>query len=916
MNLRLQLLAVFVACCAPVLAFADNSFDLEYQAGPNNVRIQYAADKYLIKFTTNDQDVNEFPGKVKYMSFPQKAQSHVWPKNIQFTAQKNPTQGKTAGTFIIAHDEDKELDYLHLNANGYTASFPFPEGTDFPKKIDARMDTIRFYGRAAQVITIHNVEANSVYCIVFLEGHFYVVVGMNVRPKDVKSIHFTDKPDPNLPSLTWPLEGPVKINGKDYELNQFPDGHAAISRSGDQLAHEIADAIGGNDNEETEIEPSKALVKVEPGAYNAEAILSRDEIVKFQVPDVSGDHPVSLKTLIERDFEVIRGSSSSDANYEYYGKELEIAAAALMMKQSGGVRVLGRAGTGKSHFTKVLIAYLLNRSQSPEFKDRIYLRINSSSLQAGTKYTGMFEARVYALKMLAERVPLVLVVDEIHTLIGAGTSASHPNDFFQIIKDELAEGKIKIIGNTTDAEWERNFSGDAAMVRRFPVTVKIEEPPREKMLGIARTFLAERYKDTKIQISDEVITQISAIASRFNPLGANPDKTIQLLDFVMAYTASQNQSEVAAASLLDVASLRYNYNLNELTADKISTRVANLNTEMDKKLIGLARAKQLIQQAVADHFFHQINGESSKPTAMLAYGKRGTGKTTLGRALADGLGFRFTRMMMSEFALPSSADDFKTKLGLALQANPFHVVLFDEVEKAHPLVQQTLLRILDEGVFDAHLSKIHNQSPLTEVDASKAIFFAATNAGQAIADKPAEEKTFEDIAESEGLNRYVLDRFGTFVPVETPTTDTVQVILKNKLEEKLQAFTGLGRKVQINNEEVMKYLMKQVSPEDRAKLSVGFVSYTPAGGTANADLSVRSLERQLLEISQMVSLYFVKNPNATEVSIRIENGKLVVGDVVINLPAPLPEKKVLNLPGQLLRARYGGFAACQVIHLQ
>lgn len=608
--------------------------------------------------------------------------------------------------------------------------------------------------------------------------------------------------------------------------------------------------------------------------YDALDLLNNPKIKEIKVQ--SFDKEISLDQFVKERLHVITEAEGSyQQEYEYFKDSISKSIDALLMHKGGGVRVTGRPGTGKSHFARTLVSYILSRPVAKRLHDRIYIEISAADLVSGRGTIGPTEAKIDALKKLSAVVPVVLILDEMHTLVGAGSHRDNQNDFFQYIKSELAEGRIKIIGTTTDLEWKQFFSHDRAMLERFPVHVNIEEPSPEKLLPIMQNFASQHPAFRSVKISQPALQKIIQLATHFDPIGANPRKAIRLLDFALAHAENHGLSEITPENLDEIASALYNFDLQQLQPDMIRKNLTQLEAFMNQRLIGLQAAKQKVILAASDYFLNNIERDNTKPKSILLYGNKGTGKTTFVKSFADGLNFGFTRISMGRYQSPSDVEAFKTAVAQAIQSKPFHAILLDEIEKADPRVQQGALEILDAGRFQAQLAKTHmGLGNLTDIDASKAIFFAATNAGSSAISDIAGIADFEKAAEADGLDRFVLDRFDTYIGIPNPNQHQIHDILVSKWSIVKDVFKKSGREISADPNEIAQYLTRSIEKNYDTQKSLGF--QTADSGDNSQLKSVRVLERELKELSERISFFVINNPSEKQISVSVVGGKIVI----------------------------------------
>jgi len=621
--------------------------------------------------------------------------------------------------------------------------------------------------------------------------------------------------------------------------------------------------------------PEEEEVAKEDATEDSAAVEKAIEILNEQKVDVEGDE-VELGKFIEKNFELYRRPLARRAEFDSLKKEIQLAMAGLTMAQGGGVRVTGRPGTGKSYFLETLVSYLLQNTKEPT----VFLRFAASTLIAGDGVVGPTERKISALKAAAQHVKVVLLIDEIHSLVGAGRYKGNDVDFFQHIKTELASGQIKIVGTTTDNEWQVAFSGDQALSERFPINIKIDEPTDARVLEILADFTAKESGTRQVSVAAPVLQKILQVSKQFDPIGANPRKSIRLLDFALSMAAAQGVKALDENHVIDYASQLYGYDIRELETEAIRKRIGSLVAYLDTVLIGMKDAKARVTRSIGAHYFTQFNQAiSSRPFGALLYGKRGVGKTAMATHVAKGLGFGFTKIMMAEYATPMDVETFKARLAMSIRSNPYSVILLDEIEKADESVQRALLQVMDEGRFHAKLGETYGAQGAAgaEVDASKTLFIMTTNAGQDMAGQNASAVRFQDAAEADGLNSYLLDRIGEFIPLTNPTREEVIDIVAHKWTQYKQGLAERKLTVGGDDAAIVNAIVSGVLGAENERQNahaIGMIPFQQDG--KDIVLSVRELERRVADVSQDVANHFLLNPQDTEVTVEVKDGKVVV----------------------------------------
>ena len=402
-------------------------------------------------------------------------------------------------------------------------------------------------------------------------------------------------------------------------------------------------------------------------------------------------------------------------------REIERVTSILARRSKNNPCLVGEPGVGKTAVVEGLAQRIAAGNVPAALRNKRLLALSLGTLVAGTKYRGEFEGRV---KRILEEVKrsardVVLFIDELHTLVGAGAAEGAPLDLSSMIKPELARGDLQCIGATTFDEYRKHVESDPALERRFQ-PVMVEEPSIEQTTDILRG-LRERYaQHHRVTITDDAIETAAQLSARYIADRFLPDKAIDLIDEAAASVALANKGavELPPVTTADVAAVvtRWTGIPQAALTESQTSRLLELETLLSKRVIGQERAIAAVSNAIrrARTGLH----DPRKPLGTFLFrGSSGIGKTELAKALAEALfgsEAALVRVDLSEFteshgvsrllgAPPGYAGhDEAGQLTEPVRRRPYCVVLFDEMEKAHPEVAAILLQILDEGrVTDA-----------------------------------------------------------------------------------------------------------------------------------------------------------------------------------------------------------------------
>ncbi len=450
-------------------------------------------------------------------------------------------------------------------------------------------------------------------------------------------------------------------------------------------------------------------------------------------------------------------------------EEIDAVLEVLARRTKNNPVLLGDPGVGKTAIVEGIAARIVAGEVPEGLRDLRVVALDLAGMVAGTKYRGEFEQRLTSVidEVVAARRSVVVFVDELHAVVGAGAAEGGAMDAGTILKPALARGELQLIGATTLREYRRHIERDPALERRFE-PVRVPEPTVEQTVAILRG-LRERYeRHHGVEISDAALDAAAVLSDRYVRDRFLPDKAIDLIDRAAARIRLRAPAPAAGPALgleerfeqltraRDVAVDAEDYERAEaLTRDDVAAavsratgipvaRVDAVGAADRERLLGLEEvlARRVVGQdaaveAVADAVRSGRAGLAApgRPTGSLLFvGPPGVGKTELARALSDALhDSEPVRFDMGEFADASSltrllgappghvGHDEPGQLTEALRRDPYAVLLFDEVEKAHREVTGALLSLLDEG----RLTDAHGRS----VDATHTVVVLTSNLG-------------------------------------------------------------------------------------------------------------------------------------------------------------------------------------------
>ncbi|MFT4623879.1 MAG: ATP-dependent Clp protease ATP-binding subunit ClpC [Myxococcota bacterium] len=421
-------------------------------------------------------------------------------------------------------------------------------------------------------------------------------------------------------------------------------------------------------------------------------------------------------------------------------KETRSVLKTLVRRLKANPLLLGEPGVGKTAVVEG-VARLLASDEAPErLKHLRLIELSIGSLVAGTKYRGTFEERLKEIIREATETPgIVLFIDEIHTLVGAGRTEGGSLDAANILKPALARGEITVIGATTLAEYRKHFESDSALDRRFqPITVN--EPSEEACIELLTKVVPAYEKHHDVRVTAEALRACVRLAVRFIPERRLPDKALDLLDEACADASLSGVALVDVGMVARVVSDRTNVPVHQLTTAE-RERLRGVEQALSGRVIGQPRAVAKLANAI--RLARSGLRDPDRPRGVFLFvGASGVGKTELSRALSDYLfpeGDALIKLDMSEYSERFTASRLlgappgytghgeEGQLSGPLRNRPYAVVLLDEFEKAHADVQSVFLSLFDEGrITDSEGRPVH---------AREAYFVLTTNAGAQDADR-------------------------------------------------------------------------------------------------------------------------------------------------------------------------------------
>ncbi len=421
------------------------------------------------------------------------------------------------------------------------------------------------------------------------------------------------------------------------------------------------------------------------------------------------------------------------------GRELEVERTiqTLCRRRKNNPLLVGEAGVGKTAIAEGLAKRIIDGEVPEVLDDHIIYSLDLGSLVAGTKYRGDFEKRLKALMNALKKEPKsILFIDEIHTLVGAGSTSGGVMDASNLIKPMLASGQLRCIGSTTYQEYRGIFEKDHALARRFQ-KIDITEPSVDETFQILQGLKRRFESHHEVEYSNEALQSAAELSERFITDRFLPDKAIDVIDEAGAkqriVAKKQRKKIINTVDIEEIVAKIARIPERSVSAkdkDKLENLEKNLKMLVfgqDEAIHSLASAIKLSRAGLRDN--------SKTIGSFLFSGPTGVGKTEVTRQLAKVLGVELIRFDMSEYMESHTVSrligappgyvgfDQGGLLTEQVTKHPHAVLLLDELEKAHPDVFNLLLQVMDHGTLTDNNGR--------SADFRNIILVMTTNAGAA-----------------------------------------------------------------------------------------------------------------------------------------------------------------------------------------
>ena len=456
----------------------------------------------------------------------------------------------------------------------------------------------------------------------------------------------------------------------------------------------------------------------------------------------------------------------------------------LARRKKNNCVIVGEPGTGKTAIAEGLAKRIVDGDVPKPLLNKVIYSLNVSDLLAGTRYRGDFEERVKQLLKGLERTPeAILFIDEIHMIMGAGSTGQGSVDVANILKPVLGAGKLLTIGATTPDEFANSFEKDKALMRRF-ARLDIEPTDVESTKQIVKG-LKPYYEDFHgVSYTDDLLDKVVDLCDRYIKNKYFPDKALDVVDATGAAVKLREDKTVETQDVIQTVA-----KISKVGADVIDVEKTESFRSLDYRIKQTVFGQDDAVDRIVDAILVSKAGlrEGNKPIGnFLFVGPTGTGKTETARALAKELDSKLIKFDMSEYqekhsvskligAPPGYVGHAEGKMGqgqllVEVEDNPNCVLLLDEIEKAAPEVLQVLLQVMDDGNLTGSTGK--------KVDFTNVVLLMTSNLGAR--DSETLKIGFGDQAKTKEIEKAV-EKF--FTPEFRNRLDAV--VKFNKLDEDL-----------------------------------------------------------------------------------------------------------------------------------
>lgn len=421
-------------------------------------------------------------------------------------------------------------------------------------------------------------------------------------------------------------------------------------------------------------------------------------------------------------------------------EELTRIVQVLSRRRKNNPLLVGDPGVGKTAIAEGLALRIVNGEVPPMFETARVFALDMGALLAGSKYRGDFEGRLKAVVAAVQSIPrAIMVIDEIHSIVGAGATTGGAMDASHLLKPVLASGRMRCIGSTTHEENRNHFEKDRALSRRFQ-KIDIGEPSQEECVAILKGLKTRYEEHHNVRYTAPAIRAAVNLSVRHLQDKLLPDKAIDVIDEAGAAMRlarnGRGGSDTATATVGVPEIEKIIVSMARIPSVKVTIsdrdRLKTLGDDLGKSVFGQADAVSMLTRAVL-RARAGFAGQGRPQGSFLFYGPTGVGKTELAKQLAASLGVSFLRYDMSEYMEKHAVSrligappgyvgfDQGGLLTEAVRKTPHCVLLLDEIEKAHPDIFNILLQVMDYATLTDNTGR--------KTDFKNVVLIMTSNAG-------------------------------------------------------------------------------------------------------------------------------------------------------------------------------------------
>ncbi len=493
------------------------------------------------------------------------------------------------------------------------------------------------------------------------------------------------------------------------------------------------------------------------------------------------------------------------------GAELDRTVEVLCRRRKNNPLFVGDPGVGKTAIAEGLALRIAAGNIPEMFKNVQIFALDMGSVLAGSKYRGDFEGRLKAIVKALKEIPnAILFIDEIHTLVGAGTTSGGAMDASNLLKPMLASGEIRCMGSTTHEEFRNHLERDRALTRRFQ-RIDIHEPSHAECLEILKGVQNKYASHHQVRYSPTVLKTIVDLSARHVRERLLPDKAIDVLDetgaSVRLKPAWKPGASVTVHDVERVVARMAGIPERSVSGEE-KARLASLEKNMKGLVFGQDKAIEMVVRAIL-RTRAGLTSESRPSGAFLFYGPTGVGKTEVAKRLAELLGVEFLRYDMSEYmekhtvsrliGSPPGYVGFEQGglLTEAVRKAPYSVVLLDEIEKAHTDIFNILLQVMDYATLTDNTGR--------KTDFRNVILIMTSNAGAQEMSKSSVGFARQNVSDASGKGLLAVEnlfapefrnRLDAMVPFNSLSEELMEHIVNKFISEIVQSLEG--RKVTLS----------------------------------------------------------------------------------------------------------------------